>query len=276
LNKITRIYANVIFSIFRFGINLFYNSQSNDNQSEKNYDKMMKMKDSVYQIFNFLTSSLQKDQNEFLVKINFFKTKFFIRGLILSDVVMTSEAWEPYVKEVFKTKKSDVVIDVGAHIGTYCIPKAIEVGQEGKVIAFEPNPINIHVLKKNIFENHLENISLIEKAVSEKADNVKLSLSDDPMLSMITKESNQNTVDVETVPLDSLLEKFSLEKVNWLKIDAEGSEISVLKGAKKMISKFHPKIIVETREENEEEMKAFLEIEGYKIKFLGGEYFFAE
>ena len=276
MNPISKAYIKIIFSIFRRGINSFYNSNTDQNSTNKNYQKMLEMKQLVYKVFNFLIRSFENEKNEYLVKINFNKLPFYVRGLILSDIVMTSEAWEPYVKDIFVTKKSDVIIDVGAHIGTYSIPKATEIGEEGKVIALEPNPMNSKILEKNITLNKLNNIVILEKAAGSKNEFVNLSLSSDPMLSMITNEENKKSVKIECIKLDSLIKKLDLQKVNWLKIDAEGSEIQVLEGSKEILEKYHPKIIVEVRKENEEKMMKILESYGYDIKYLNGEYFFAK
>lgn len=237
---------------------------------------MLKMKQLVYVIFNVLTKNLQHKKYEFTKKIIFKKLPFFIRPLILSDIVMTSSAWEPYVQDVFISKTDDVMIDVGAHIGIYSIPIAIQVGESGKVLAFEPNPKNAMILRKNIELNKLKNIIMFEKAVSNKNQTSNLALSDDPMLSMIVDNAEEKNVEIECVTLDSIYEKLKLEKIDWLKIDAEGSEIKVIEGAKSLLEKFHPKIIIEVRKENETKLKELLNQGKYNVKYLGGEYFFAE
>jgi FkbM family methyltransferase len=275
LNKISEIYTNCIYKIFRFGINSFYKSNNNSG-TENNYQKMLKMKQLVYEIFNKLTKNLQHEKYKYFKKIIFKNIPFYIRPLILSDVVMTSPAWEPYVKKVFVPKNDEIVIDVGAHIGTYAIPMAVQIGKSGKVLIIEPNPNNIIILKKNIEINRLQNVILIEKAVSNKNEISNLTLSDDPMLSMINNNTNDENIEIECVTLDSICEKFNIEKIDWLKIDAESSEIRVLEGAKIILEKIHPKIIVEVRKENEIKLKEILNKNGYNIKFLGGEYFFAE
>ena len=234
------------------------------------------MKKIVYAIFNFLTINFQHEKYKFFKKITFKGIPFFIRPLILSDVVMTSPAWEPYVQDIFILNKNDVVIDVGAHIGTYTIPIAIQIEECGKILAFEPNPNNIILLKKNIELNELKNITLFENAASDKNQITNLILSDDPMLSAITDDTEEKNIEIECITLDSINEQLELKRIDWLKIDAEGSEIKVLKGSEKILKKFHPKIIVEVRKENEDVIKKFLCKEGYDIKYLGGEYYFAE
>ena len=117
---------------------------------------------------------------------------------------------------------------------------------------------------------------MLEKAANSKKQFVKLTLSNDPMLSMITNDETEKTTEIESVTLDSLVTDFKLKTVNWLKIDAEGSEILVLQGAKEILEKFHPRIIIEVRKENERKMKEILQLNKYKLEYLGGEYFFGE
>jgi len=275
LNVIERFYVNLIFKIFRYGITSSYGNDST-NSPDKNYQKMLKKKNRAYQIFNSLTQHLKNHKNSFFIEVNFKNFRFFIRPLILSDIIMTTEAWEPYVKTIFDTKKNDVIIDVGAHIGTYAIPKAKEVGKGGRVIAVEPHPDNVKILKKNIEINDLTNVDLIPKAANSNNEILDLNLSSDPMLSTIGKNNDGSTIKVQSIKLDSLLMDLSLEKVDWLKIDAEGYELKVLEGSQSIIEKFSPKIIIETRNEHEDSMKKFLEGYGYKIRYLAGEYYFAE
>ncbi|MCG2725697.1 MAG: FkbM family methyltransferase [Elusimicrobia bacterium] len=80
-----------------------------------------------------------------------------------------------FVKKVIK--KGDIVLDLGAHIGYYTLIFAKLVGNEGKVIAFEPSPNNFALLKKNIGINGYKNVILKQKAVSNKNENIKLYLS---------------------------------------------------------------------------------------------------
>jgi FkbM family methyltransferase len=278
LNKLEKSYVKIVFYIFSTGIKRFYgNNAESDEKNEKTYHKMLKMKQQVYNLYNFLIRGLNKNKDTYLIEIRFNNTRFFIRPLILSDVVMTSGVWEPYVKRMFVVKKGDVIIDVGAHIGTYTIPLALQVGANGKVIALEPNDKNADILEKNIKINKLSNIILVKKAAAKQTGMINLRLTSDPMLSMINSDADVDTTSVKTVDLDSLIDELSIVKVDWLKIDAEGFELEVLGGAKNILQKFTPKIIIETRQENQEKMKEILLRHGYhNIRHLSGEYFVAE
>ena len=77
---------------------------------------------------------------------------------------------EQFETEVFKKEieKGDTVLDLGSHIGYYTLIAAELVGEKGKVFAFEPEPTNFVLLKKNIKINNYQNVIPVQKAVSNK------------------------------------------------------------------------------------------------------------
>src|SRR5205823_1582811 len=70
--------------------------------------------------------------------------------------------------------KGGTVIDIGAQMGYYALPFARAAGPSGKVFAFEPEPSNLVLLKKNIAANRYENITIIPKAVGDHPGHVTL------------------------------------------------------------------------------------------------------
>ena len=78
--------------------------------------------------------------------------------------------WESKEKKVFEKNisKGDIVVDVGAHIGTHTLTFARIVGDKGTVFAFEPDPRNFEILRKNIKINNYQNVTLVNKVVSDK------------------------------------------------------------------------------------------------------------
>src|SRR5688572_10021896 len=66
-------------------------------------------------------------------------------------------------------RPGDVIYDIGANVGSYTILASVLVGDRGRVVAFEPVPENVRYLKEHVRVNGLENVSVIEKAVGERA-----------------------------------------------------------------------------------------------------------
>jgi FkbM family methyltransferase len=151
---------------------------------------------------------------------------------------------EEDIVELFRPKKGDVVVDVGAHIGKYTILASKMVGSQGKVIAIEAHPNNYDLLTKNIVLNKLSNVLALNLAVHSKDTTVKLY---DPgqeegrtiyntIMTERKTSDNQNFVEVKAKSLDSILLENGIREVNWIKIDVEGAELEVLRGAPNILS----------------------------------------
>src|SRR3989344_4015284 len=144
--------------------------------------------------------------------------------------------YEPFITEIVKKniKKGDVVLDIGAHIGYYTLLFARLVGEKGKVYAFEPDPENFALLKKNVEVNGYRNVVLEQKAVSDNPGTVKLHLGGRSAHHSIYKNmySCNRSVDVKSVRLDDYI-----DTVNFIKIDVEGAEYSAFKGMQSILRK---------------------------------------
>ena len=82
-------------------------------------------------------------------------------------MVLSSGTYEPEETRLFRSKcrPGDTVIDVGANVGWYTVIASKLVGKKGRVIAFEPEPVNFAILKKNVLANGCENVILELKAL---------------------------------------------------------------------------------------------------------------
>lgn len=150
----------------------------------------------------------------------------------------------------FTPKEGDMVVDVGAHIGPYTIIASKRVGSNGKVVAIEADPGNFDLLSRNIQLNRLSNVLALNYAAYSEEKKIKLYLpSSGEDSSSYTKyntimsdraRDDEESVEVSANTLDYLLLSKNMikqEEVNWIKIDVEGAEYEVLKGAKDILSK---------------------------------------
>ena len=147
-----------------------------------------------------------------------------------------------------------LAIDVGAHIGNFTIPMARALGPAGAVISFEPFPVVFDCLEANVKKAASEEIELarvvrIQKAVG--ATNGKTKLYSNPsniagasLLGNLFGDGNGIPVDVVT--LDNVPLPFG-KPVSLIKIDVEGGELDVLKGAEKLLVSQHPALFIETQ-----------------------------
>jgi len=159
-----------------------------------------------------------------------------VNNFLIHDVYTSMVDHEEDIVQQFSPKKGDIVIDVGAAFGFYSIVASKKVGQEGKVVAIEPQPDSFDMLNKNIKLNKLTNISTLNYAASSKRTTLKL-YSSYSTLQERAGQSPQQFIEIRAETLDNLLGQVDLDKANWVKVDVEGAELEVLKGAAGILSK---------------------------------------
>jgi FkbM family methyltransferase len=138
-------------------------------------------------------------------------------------------------------KAGDIVMECGGHHGFTAILLSKWVGNKGKVITFEPNPKNVEILNRNIEINKLNNIDVKQKAVGSKNGRIIIAPFSN---AMVVSNSNFNGIDVEMVKLDSYIDL----NPTFIKIDVEGYEVEVLKGAENILKR-SPKLAIEIHAE---------------------------
>jgi len=130
-----------------------------------------------------------------------------------------------------------IVFDIGGNIGLYAIKQAKRV-KNGKIFVFEPNPFAFKRLVKNISENHLHNIFAFNVAIYSKPCELFLysSGSTGTSRTCFTPCSDLSPIArVKAVTLDDFVQREGIERIDLMKVDVEGSEIEVLKGAEKSL-----------------------------------------
>lgn len=132
------------------------------------------------------------------------------------------------------------MIDVGAHIGLVSLTAAQNPGVT--VHAFEPDPANVVQFRRNLELNPVARVELNEVAVGEEAGEVHLSVPI-PGQSSIGHISDEG-LPVPQVALDDYADEHGIERVDLLKMDVEGYECSVLRGARRLIEERRVGVIV--------------------------------
>jgi FkbM family methyltransferase len=140
--------------------------------------------------------------------------------------------------------RDGVFLDVGANVGLHTLAIAAHVSQGGAVVAFEPHPINHRLLVHNIEQNGLrhvvaENLGLAETAATltgtARAGSGNWSLA----------SQGDYHFEVRLLRLDDYLRDHPLPRIDMMKIDVEGAEVRVLRGARQTIERFRPLIVFE-------------------------------
>ena len=137
-------------------------------------------------------------------------------------------------------RPGDVVYDVGANVGLYSIVMGSLVGNQGRVIAFEPDARNYRRLQENLALNGLTNVLCVSKALGEESSSARLyTFKDDPWRSSLlmpqTDEMLQEQI-VEVLPGDQVRRDANLPAPVVAKIDVEGFEYAVIRGLRETLA----------------------------------------
>ena len=197
-------------------------------------------------VFWYKTFKFLKPGNSTLLKFKVPKYDYEFYCRINKDDFKIMTIHEDDIIKRFTPKEGDIVVDIGAHIGLYTIISSKRVGANGKVVAIEAHPGNFEMLNSNIKLNQLTNVIPLNYAVYSKETKIKLYLPE--VESGFTKyntimpnwiNTQEKFVEVNANTLDYLLQlnEIRQEEVNWIKIDVEGAEFEVLKGATNVLSK---------------------------------------
>ncbi|MEB3343708.1 FkbM family methyltransferase [Okeania sp.] len=200
---------------------------------------------------------------------------------------------QTYESEIFELlcrflRTNDCFIDIGAHIGYYSILAAKIVGNKGKVFAFEPELSNYQKILENINLNSLNNIKLFNMAVGSETKETQIFVNQDndgghalwdvgqhPFnYKSLHNQTMQNT---QLSKLDNILSQAGdITNLKMIKIDTEGAELNVIKGAVNTISQYNvPYIICEINRfglermgTNETELRKFMNFLDYETYLL--------
>ncbi len=200
-------------------------------------------------------------------------------GILLQPLDSIFVNGEIYLDEVYdrfyKMMQDDIVIDVGAHVGAFTLKAARRV-RNGKVVAVEPHPSNYRLLLKNIAFNKLENVIPINSALSNYHGMAKLYLSKDSVQHSL-RSTKGKYIEVEVKTLDWLLSELKLSKVNFIKIDVEGAELDVLKGAEKTLEENDVFLAIGAYHTQTEaqELSRFLKRRGFRCALSASRYIYA-
>lgn len=190
-----------------------------------------------------------------------------------------SEFHEPFETELVKKeiKSGYVVLNIGANIGYYTLIFAKLVGKEGKVFAFEPDPDNFALLKKNVEINGYLNVTLVQKAISNKTGKIRLYLSERSKGDhrICNLHDGRKSIEIEAIQLDDYFKNYN-GRIDFIKMDIQGAEGAAIQGMPlllqkikrtKMITEFWPSGLKKFGTEPEEFLKLLLKHD-FKIYHL--------
>jgi len=168
-----------------------------------------------------------------------------------AEVLVPEGGWRVFIEiyhdeiyeEIFNVKNSKVVLDVGAHVGLFTVKARKAVGNDGLVVAIEPEPKNAALLSENVKKHGFKNVVVVTKAAGNHKGKVKLYVSPGSRGHSLLP-IRPSSIDVDMDTLDNIAAGLGLAKVDFIKIDVEGAELDVLKGAEKILRKPNVKLAI--------------------------------
>ena len=150
---------------------------------------------------------------------------------------MSAEQWAEFTRDVFMYRYTvgpgDVVLDIGAGIGTEVLAFSSMVGHSGEVVAVEAHPATFATLERLCQLNRVGNVELIRAAAMDSDRPVTIS-----NLPAERRDANRiitEGIEVPAVTISDLVCKFKLDRIDFLKMNIEGAEIAALRGARDVL-----------------------------------------
>jgi len=135
------------------------------------------------------------------------------------------------------------VCDIGANAGFYTLGMSRLVGENGRVISFEPLSANLHKIRHHLAINKVDNVILNGCALSDKSGTVAFAAGNSDFTGRIS-DAAPNTFAVPAISLDEFISQNAIVDPTFLKIDVEGAEANVLAGARELIKRAHPTMLI--------------------------------
>jgi len=195
-----------------------------------------------------------------------------------------SRFYEPEVRSLLPRliRRGHSALDIGANIGIHAIVMAI-ASNGGTVLAVEPVAANVDRLRANIQINGLRNIIVVEAAASDRPGTIEIHVpatgsASQPYASVVANVeflSGSRPIEVRAASVDELVAEYQVRDIDLIKVDVEGFEPAVLKGAWSTLGDQHPVLIVEHVQAwwsnagfDEDELRRDLRSIGYEDVFL--------
>ncbi len=190
------------------------------------------------------------------------------------------EYHERYEARLIQTalKSGDSFWDVGANIGYFALLAATVVGPQGCVVAFEPGPRAFQELQENIAINNFGQVVAVPLAASDQVGSARLYLAKDQAdtgANLFQGGERRDWEEVRTIPLDIFWQQNPYPPPHFLKVDVEGAELAVLRGAATLLRDHAPLLLLEMEDKtlgpagvSKQDIADFLAPLGYQGAYL--------
>ena len=165
----------------------------------------------------------------------------------VSGRIIADGTWEPHVEHVLRQHLApgSVFVDIGANVGWHTALAAALVGADGRVYAIEPNPDNARLIAHTIDHNHLSNVQLVPLALGESTGFAAFRSAVGSNGGFLPQDDHRFIDPCVTIVPTMRFDDLDIPRVDVIKIDVEGAEPIVFRGAAATIERDHPVILFE-------------------------------
>ena len=167
------------------------------------------------------------------------------RDQVIDSQLYYTGSFEPDAEQTIQrlVREGDVVVDIGANIGYLTLHLARQTGRQGQVFAFEPIDETFGRLTTNLGLNDLPQVTPIQAGVSDtSSDGISFTINSSYRLDGQGKTCEQR---IRLTTIDDFAEAQNLSRLDFIKIDTDGMEVRVFKGAQRSLQRFCPSILTE-------------------------------
>jgi FkbM family methyltransferase len=181
-------------------------------------------------------------------------------------------------------REGDRFLDCGAHVGLFSVLAGKLIGPSGAIAALEPNPANVGQLRRNLDNNRIPNVRIFEKAAWSNEGSLKFPkpLPGKSAYGVVQQpDFTEESISVPGTTLARVLDEMKWDRADFVKVDTEGAEREVLRGAEAAIREGGlPLVMIEFTENNllragdsTEKLFRFVEDLGYQLHRFDAEKF---
>ena len=178
---------------------------------------------------------------------------------------------EPHLQRIIEqyVAPGDTAYDIGANMGYVSLSLAKKVRAAGSVIAFEPLPENLQLLRQNVTINDLMNVRILDCAASDYCGEAVIRVAENTATASLVWHKDVPTAKqtkIKVVAIDELTAQQLIPPPTFVKIDVEGSEGAVLSGMRRTLARSKPVIFVECSELGRQRAWSLLNELGYQCQ----------
>lgn len=164
-------------------------------------------------------------------------------GRELDLLTLEQAVGDIYEQGAVSVRDSDVVLDVGAHLGTFS-RIALQRGAR-LVVAVEPDPVNAACFQRTFEEEIAKGrVRLVQAAAWHSAGSLQFEIGNASQTGRVAGARSRSTVTVRAVTLDDMIGELKLDRVDFIKMDIEGAERHALTGARRLLAALKPRLAI--------------------------------